>query len=225
MRVIIQNESNHVLNRGVVVFHAGSNVASRWEDFQHFSEADQEFFDQLLPTEDINFDSSDELCIEPIQRASNKMDTLDIHSQSDIELEEIPLIENDSEAMDALRILKDKGFSVDQVTEEYRKLERVQVSKQRQRQAKKRSLDDKVRNSVGKILYEKGINGEGKDLDRNFLGKTNFVVLKSALDRHINKHAGRKSNERSEFTIQQLNEIDSNWDELISKAIQEVLGA
>src|ERR1700730_15246745 len=38
-------------HRGVVVFHAGANVASRWEDFQRYSQADQEFFDQLLPVE------------------------------------------------------------------------------------------------------------------------------------------------------------------------------
>ena len=27
-------------NQGTVVFHAGSNIAARWEDFQSYSEAD-----------------------------------------------------------------------------------------------------------------------------------------------------------------------------------------
>ena len=44
MRVIKQNAPGDHLNQGSVVFHAGANVAKRWEDFQEFSKADQEFF-------------------------------------------------------------------------------------------------------------------------------------------------------------------------------------
>src|SRR6202011_494406 len=47
MRVIEQDAPGHPLNNGVVVFHAGANIASRWEDFQQYSEADREYFDQL----------------------------------------------------------------------------------------------------------------------------------------------------------------------------------
>ena len=58
MRVIEQNAPGHILNHGSVVFHAGANVASRWADFQVYSEADREYFDQLLPIEDLDFSSS-----------------------------------------------------------------------------------------------------------------------------------------------------------------------
>ena len=34
MRVIVQNSPGNALNNGVVVFHAGANVARRWQDFQ-----------------------------------------------------------------------------------------------------------------------------------------------------------------------------------------------
>jgi superfamily II DNA or RNA helicase len=47
MRVIEQNDPGSILNQGVVVFHAGANIANRWSDFQAYSEADQSFFDQL----------------------------------------------------------------------------------------------------------------------------------------------------------------------------------
>lgn len=52
MRVIDQNAPDSPLNRGVVVFHAGANVAKRWSDFRQYSTADQEYFDQLLPLVD-----------------------------------------------------------------------------------------------------------------------------------------------------------------------------
>ncbi|MEO7423788.1 MAG: DEAD/DEAH box helicase family protein [Fibrobacteria bacterium] len=45
MRVIRQNSPSDPLNQGTVVFHAGANIASRWEDFQEYSEADKQFFD------------------------------------------------------------------------------------------------------------------------------------------------------------------------------------
>ena len=69
MRVIEQNAPGHVLNQGVVVFHAGANIARQWSDFQTYSEADQDFFDQLLPLEGI--DPNDQLPereIEPTPR-------------------------------------------------------------------------------------------------------------------------------------------------------------
>ena len=56
MRAIEQNQPGHPKNQGVVVFHVGANVAQRWNDFRQFSEADQDFFAELLPeAEDVNF--------------------------------------------------------------------------------------------------------------------------------------------------------------------------
>jgi superfamily II DNA or RNA helicase len=37
---------------GVVIFHAGSNVAALWDDLRNYSEADQQYFEELLPFED-----------------------------------------------------------------------------------------------------------------------------------------------------------------------------
>lgn len=39
MRVFEQNAPGHVLNQGVVVFHAGANIARQWSDFQQYSHA------------------------------------------------------------------------------------------------------------------------------------------------------------------------------------------
>ena len=69
MRVIEQDAPDSLLNQGIVVFHAGANVAGRWNDFREFSRADQEFFDQLLPdVGKLDFRSGGELAVEPAPR-------------------------------------------------------------------------------------------------------------------------------------------------------------
>ena len=89
MRVIEQNAPGHVLNHGSVVFHAGANVASRWADFQQYSEADREFFDQLLPMEDLDFGSADELEVEPTPCDFGDGERFDVRSQTAIRLESL----------------------------------------------------------------------------------------------------------------------------------------
>ena len=97
MRVIVQNSPGHPLNQGTVVFHAGSNIAGRWEDFQEYSEADQQFFDQLLPMEGLDFGTGEELAITPAP--PRNPNTVEVRDQAEVLLEEIPLIESDEEAM------------------------------------------------------------------------------------------------------------------------------
>ena len=86
MRVIEQNAPDSVLNRGVVVFHACANVASRWEDFQRYSQADREFFDQLLPVEGLDFGPDDQIDIEPLPR--REANGMEVRGQTGLRLEE-----------------------------------------------------------------------------------------------------------------------------------------
>lgn len=225
MRVIEQNAPGHVLNNGSVVFHAGANVASRWADFQQYSEADREFFDQLLPLEDLDFGSADELEVEPTARAFGDGERFDVRSQTAIRLEEIPLIAEDPEALAALRVLQERGYTSDQVKQAYDELEPVPVTRVRQRQAMRGGLDMRVRTEVGRILGERGVNPEGHDLDRQRLGRTNFVVLKSAIDREVNAAVGHQARERHEFTRPELGQIDQDFAGIVERAVQEVFGA
>lgn len=225
MRVIKQNAPGDVLNHGSVVFHAGANVASRWADFQQYSEADREFFDQLLPTEDLDFGSGEELEVEPASRNFGEGERFDVRAQTAIRLEEIPLITEDADALAALKVLQDKGYTSDQVKQAYEELEPVPVTRVRQRQAKRGGLDMRVRTKVGQILGERGVNPEGRDLDRQHLGRTNFVVLKSAIDREVNAAVGRQTRERDQFTRPELDQIEDDFDGIIERAVQEVFGA
>ena len=161
MRVIKQNAPGHILNHGSVVFHAGANVASRWADFQMYSEADREFFDQLLPIEDLDFSSGDELEVEPAPRDFGDGERFDVRSQTAIRLEEIPLIAEDPEALAALRVLRERGYSSDEVRQAYDGLEPVPVTRVRQRQAMRGGLDMRVRTETGRILGERGVNPGG----------------------------------------------------------------
>lgn len=225
MRVIEQDAAGHVLNNGTVVFHAGANVASRWEDFQQYSEADRQFFDQLLPMEGLDFGSSDELEVEPAPRGAGDIEGVNVRGQSGVQLEEIPLIEEDAEALEALRTLREKGYTSDEVKQAYDELEPVPVTRVRQRQARRSALDMRVRTETGRILTERGVNPEGRDLDRQRLGRSNFVVMKAAIDRQINAVVGRQSRERHEFTRQELDAIDQEFADIVERAVEEVFNA
>jgi len=222
MRVIKQNSPDDVVNQGVVVFHAGANVASKWTDFQEYSEADQDYFDQLLPLDGIDpADPAPEREALPIPRDPN--DGIEVKEQSDVGLEEIHLLKDDA-AMEAIRLLKERGYSPADISAAYGTLEPVPTTKVLKRQAARAWVDQRVSTEVGKILATRRINPKGKELDTKFLGKVNYVVMKSAIDKRIAKSVGMKSGERHEYTAPQLVDIKANFDSLVSEAVQEVFG-
>ena len=219
MRVIKQNSPSDPSNQGRVVFHAGVNVARHWEDFQNYAEADQKYFDQLLPMEGLDFDAADELEVEPRDFADSTR--FQVQSQSEVTLEEIPLIE-DKEARAALETLIEKGFTPDDIQRVCAKLDPVPISKVRQRQAKRQHLDQRVQHTTGQILRERNLNPKGRELDRKRLGRSNFVVIKSAIDQQINALAGRGTKERHEFTREQLELAEQNFESIVEWAKREV---
>jgi len=221
MRVIVQNNSQHPLNQGTVVFHAGANVAQRWHDFQEYSEADQDFFDQLLPIEELDFTRSDELSVTPTPRELNE---LSVRGQSGIELQEIPLIQDDAEAMQAVSILKERGYSPEAVRQAM-ELQPVPTTRVRERQAARYGLDMRVRTEVGRILKERGINPVGYDLDLTRRRRTNFVVVKSAIDSQIAQVLERGTGERAELTRAELDTINEQFSTISETAQREVFDA
>nr|WP_203723244.1 DEAD/DEAH box helicase family protein [Citrobacter freundii] len=219
MRVIEQNNSQSILNQGVVVFHAGANIAKQWSDFQQFSEADKEFFDQLLPLEDFTPDAGgDTKTIEPTPR--DETDKIEVKSQTDVTLEEISLYE-DTEALEALKILQRKGYSEEEVSKAFKSLEPIYVTKQRERQAKRSSLDTLAMNEARKLLAKHNINPAGKGLDPTFQ-KTNLIYIKSQIDKKINALVSMPAGSRSDFSRQQLELIDSHIDKIIAEVGEDI---
>ena len=222
MRVIEQNSPDSKLNCGTVVFHSGANIHNRWTDFQDYSEADQKYFEQLLPLEELDFSSSDELELEPEIRECDVDKGYDVSSQSQVHLEEIPLITNDPEARQALQTLIDKGFNSEQINQAYNELLPVPTTKVKERQAKRSSLDVRIKTEVGKILASHNLTYVGHDLDRNHLGKTNFVILKSEIDRAVNSFVSHTTGERSEFTRDELDRINDHFDTIVQDVIKDL---
>jgi superfamily II DNA or RNA helicase len=219
MRVIKQNSPNDPTNQGTVVFHSGANIASRWEDFQKYSEADQQFFDQILPVEELDFTNSDEIVVAPQPREPN---TLEVCGQTEVIVEEIPLLDDD-EAMEAIATLRARGYSPEQVrlAMEHQPIPTTRVY---ERQAARAALDMRIKTETGRILNEKQMRNEGKELDKNHLNRPNFVVLKSTIDKHVNQAVGKSQGERHEFVKSELDKINESFSDLVAAAVKEVFG-
>jgi hypothetical protein len=175
--------------------------------------------------EGLDFTSGDELQIDPVAGSSQLRELVDVRSQTDVRLEEIPLIYDDPAALAALKILQEKGYSSDQVKEAFEGLQPVPITKARIRQVKRSSLDMRVKTEAARILGVRNINPEGQELDRKRLGRTNLIVMKAAIDRQVNTAVGRKAGERSDFTRPQLDEIDKKFVALVEQAVQEVFNS
>ena len=219
MRTVDQNSSLSANNQGIVVFHAGSNIARLWDDFQNFSQADQDFFDQMLPMEELDFANHNEIEIDPLDiTRDSRANTIEIQRQENIMIEEIPLLPVE----ETIALWKANGVTLDDIISAY-ELQPVPTTRQRERQASRKALDDLVKNKVAQILQSRGINQYGHDLDRNHLDKSNFVIVKSAVDRKINEFVGKGIGERHDFTRQELDAIRDNLSSLMERAMEEVL--
>lgn len=218
MRVIQQNAPEHPLNQGVVVFHAGANIARQWSDFQQYSEADQEYFDQLLPMEGIDLGTPEgQREIVPVQRPELEMG---VRGQSEVQLEEIHLLADDEAA--AIRLLQERGLIHGNFDPERETLQPVPTTRVAQRQAMRGGLDMRVRTEAARILNVRDINPAGRELDRQHLGRNNLIVLKAGIDRHINAAVGRNSGQRHDFSRAELDEIDAGFANIVSAAVREV---
>lgn len=219
MRVIQQNAPGHVLNQGVVVFHAGANIARRWADFQEFSEADRDYFDQLLPLEDV--DPNGGTAERDIQPVPHDLSGVEVRAQTEVHLEEIPLLQDDA-ALAALRVLQERGYSVNDVAAAYETLQPIPVTRVRQRQAMRDGLPMRVNTAAARILGERGINPQGRELDRRQFTRTNLVMMVAAINRHANVLVGMGAGQRHEFTREMLDRIDQEFDNIVAAAEAEV---
>jgi superfamily II DNA or RNA helicase len=219
MRVIVPDSPGHPLNNGTVIFHAGANIADRWADFRTFSQADQEYFAQLLPIEDLPFQRPDDI----IERIPVRPDAQEMRSEGEVLVAEIPLLQ-DPDVRRAVEVLRDRGFTADQYQRALETLPRVPTTRVRERQAARQALDPKVKTEVGRILAERGIRPMGRELDTR-RRRTNFQTLKSAIDRRIADLVGRRPGQRSEYSRADLDLVEREFDRLVREAVSEVLNA
>lgn len=219
MRVIVPDSPGHPLNQGTVIFHAGANIAERWADFRAFSQADQEYFAQLLPIEDLQFQRPDEI----IERVPVRPDAPEMRAGGEVLIAEIPLLQ-DPDVRRAVEVLRDRGFTADQYQRALETLPRVPTTRVRERQAARQALDPRVKTEVGRILAERGIRPMGRELDTR-RRRTNFQTLKSAIDRRIADLVGRRPGQRSEYSRADLDLVEREFDRLVREGASEVFNA
>jgi superfamily II DNA or RNA helicase len=70
MLVIVQNAPGHVVNQGVVVFHAGANIARQWSDFQQYPSASGHTRKLILADDDHFAESSSSRTPPQFERAA-----------------------------------------------------------------------------------------------------------------------------------------------------------
>lgn len=209
MRVITQNDPDNPLNKGVVVFHAGSNIANRWTDFKKFSKADQEYYNQLLPLEAFPVTAGPKTSNYEIFPKLVDDNEISVRSQADISISELNLID-DPKALEALEYLLSIGATgkIEDL------LESIPTSKVQVRKAKRKALPERVKTSAMLIIKRLQLNPNGKNLDKSFR-LPNLAYVISQINSDINKVVGKKSGCRSELNIKELELIDSNYDSIL----------
>lgn len=197
MRALEQNAPGHPLNQGVVVFHVGANVARQWNDFRQFSQADQDYFAELLPeAEEVTF-NGETSTREP--GLGGGISPVEIVGETGVRAAEMEPI-GDPNAVALLQQLADIGVSPEQAAQELR---RLRTTRQDRRIARRGALNDRVQNTVGGLLGRVGINPGGRTLDPRRQAR-NYAWTVSELNRRINERVGGASADRQNFTLEQL---------------------
>lgn len=223
MRSIDPNNSTSPNNQGIVVYHAGANVAQRWSDFKDFSEADQAYFDDLFPTENVFDFISDPLPkeVDPsVPQPLIQTPTFEITTQTDVVLSEDNLVDFTPEQKAAYEMLL-KQVGEDQLIKRLQ-LNRLQPRKQEIRRAARKALDEEVKNVIGRLMSSKNIRPKGRDLDKQRLGRDNFVVLKSNVDKKMAELVGKPTGTRGEWSNEQIDTIRKKLPTIMENILKEI---
>lgn len=198
MRVVEQNAPSHPANQGVVVFHAGSNVAARWDDFRTYSEADQQYFAELLPAaEDVPFGEEPVVERDPGER---QLHAVEIIEEKDVRAAEMHPI-GDAQAQAMLAQLAASGITPEQAAEGIR---RLQADRQDIREAQRTALKERVPQQAAALLRRLSIESNAANLDETGARK-NFAWVTAELNRRVNERVGAGSGDRQHFTLDQVN--------------------
>jgi superfamily II DNA or RNA helicase len=223
MRVIKQNAPGDPLNYGSVVFHAGANTVKAWEDFKEFAEADQEWFKLL--TEQVPIGSEPRV-VDPTEDMDHQQDadSIRITEPGQVNLEELPLL-SDSRLKEALATLKEAGVTPEEYRRAIEQLDPVPVTKQAHRQASRKALDEVIQTRAGKLVRDHGLNPEGHDLDTKHLGRSNWLIVKTAIDRQAKTTVGRSAKERRDLGQPEIDAITEQLDSIVATVESELFNA
>jgi superfamily II DNA or RNA helicase len=216
---VMRKTSDQDHEEGVVVFHAGSNVAQLWDDLRAYSDADQEYFEQLLPLdEDMPFgDDENEREIVP-----GRAPTGNVTGQQDVHLEDIPLLEADPEVQRAMDVLAAADVDpevlrrIGQAPPE--ELRELFTTRQNRRIAARARLTETTRTLVGGALARRGLNPGGmspRPPDDNF--RLAIRTANEALARRVE----RPVRTRDEWSLEEYELLIGEAEAIVEGAVAE----
>lgn len=215
MRVIEQNNPDSPVNQGVVVFHLGANIASRWNDFRAFSEADQEFFAHLLPEiEDIELRGGE--AEREVGGGGGGIQPVQVLEEIGVRAADMAPI-GDPAIQQLLERLAGMGITPDQAAEGVR-LNRM--NRQTFREARRAALHERIQFEAGRILHRLGAPNGGRALDPA-RRQDNYSWVLSRLNTRVNEEVGGRRADRQAFTLEQLNEAHDFLPQAIAALIAE----
>lgn len=214
MRVIEQNNPDSPVNQGVVVFHLGANIASRWNDFRVFSDADQEFFAHLLPEiEDVELRGGE---AEREVGGGGGIRPVQMLEEIGVRAADMAPI-GDPAIQQLLERLAGMGITPDQAAEGVR---RNRINRQTFREARRAALHERIQFEAGRILHRLEVPSGGRTLDPAHR-LDNYSWVLSQLNTRVNEEVGGRRANRQEFTLEQLDEAHDFLPRAIDALIAE----
>lgn len=211
MRVITQNDASAPENEGVVIFHAGANIAKRWSDFREFSEADQNFFSELLPeAEEVSFDHND--VIEK-DIGSNNCIPIQVTKAEGIMAAELTPIGGMSELQ---KTMDDLGLTPLEVIEILQSDQRL--NKQDQRRAGREALNDLAKHNAAQIIADLGLKNQGRNFNNSL---DNYTWMIREIHSRVNSYIGCDSNERADISLEQIQKAKEGLARILEDIKQE----
>ncbi|MFZ1125736.1 MAG: DEAD/DEAH box helicase family protein [Candidatus Baltobacteraceae bacterium] len=208
---------------GVVVFHAGSNIAALWDDLRDYSEADRQYFEELLPFEDeaAFADGEGERELNPLALAGAQ-----VTAQAGAQLEDIPLLENDDDVRRAVDALAAAGLGADVLDRMQQappeELQRLYVTRQNRRIAARERLTATVSVSVRAALGRRGLDParmSPKPPDNNLV-----LGIKRA-NAALAEHVGRAPSTRPDWSLEDFDRCLADLDVLVEASIAKAFDA
>jgi superfamily II DNA or RNA helicase len=208
---------------GIVVFHAGSNVATLWDDLRDYSEADRAYFEQLLPFEDEAAFAAGEAEHEfnPLRHDGGH-----VTAQAGAQLEEMPLLEDDDDVRRAVDALAAAGLGADVLDRMQQappeELQRLYVTRQNRRIAERERLTATVPVAVRAALGR-------RDLDPARMSPqppdNNLVLGVKRVNAALAQHVGRPTKTRPDWSLEDFERCIADLDGVVEGAIAEIFDA
>lgn len=241
MRVIHQNAPHHLDNEGVIVSHVGLNMDKHWDDFKSFDEDDQNVVREWLSADDVEPDD-DELERRAGKRRRMASDMVVMGEIIESFLTQDFLDPADEAVIDdLLAAFRERGLEPDLlgITREdlRRRLqssrrqselspESIPVSPQKQRQQRRKRLNDQCKSLSARILASMKLSMNSPQLVKLFPGlgaSNNFSVVIMLVNHEISEYLGGYDISREELSIEQIEDTISQLDIIADKVETTIL--